>query len=190
MTHTPPVPRFAAGDAFPSRVLRDIDGADVPIPDPGGAWVHLQLRRYAGCPICSLHLRSFAQRHGELRAAGVLEVAVFHSTAEELRAVHKQPFAVVPDPDKRLYAELGVGTSAGAVLDPRVWPTAMRAVASGASSDPSAGRAGGSFGLPADFLITPGGVVAASKYGVHADDQWSLDELLALLPAARASASR
>jgi hypothetical protein len=35
-----------------------------------GAWdrpdshhlIHLQFRRYAGCPICNLHLRSFVER--------------------------------------------------------------------------------------------------------------------------------
>jgi hypothetical protein len=35
-------------------------------------------------------------------------------------------------------------------------------------------------GLPADFLIEPGGRVIAAKYGRHAGDQWSVDEVLAL----------
>jgi len=33
------------------------------IPEPDGL-VHLQFRRFAGCPVCNLHLRSFASRHG------------------------------------------------------------------------------------------------------------------------------
>jgi hypothetical protein len=37
---------------------------------------------------------------------------------------------------------------------------------------------GGRFGLPADFLIAPDGRVAALKYGRHAYDQWTVDELL------------
>jgi hypothetical protein len=37
---------------------------------------------------------------------------------------------------------------------------------------------GGSLGLPADFLIASDGRVLALKYGRHADDQWSIDELL------------
>jgi peroxiredoxin len=173
--------RFGAGDFIRPRTLQTIDGASVSIPDPGGALVHLQFRRYAGCPICSLHLRSFTQRHEELVAAGIREVVVFHSPEAELRKVHRLPFAVIADPDKRLYAEFGVGTSPRAVLDPRVWPTALRAVAARASADPKVGRESGSFGLPADFLIAPEGRVRASKYGVHADDQWSVDELLRLL---------
>jgi hypothetical protein len=95
------------------------------------------------------------------------------------------PFDVVPDPTKALYDALGVGTSPRAVLDPRVWVTAARAVASGASADPTAGRSDGSFGLPADFLVAPDGRVVAVKYGVHADDQWSFDEVLALAAEGR-----
>ena len=35
-------------------------------------------------------------------------------------------------------------------------------------------------GLPADFLLAPDGHVLAYKYGVHAYDQWSVDDLLHL----------
>jgi len=169
------------GDTFVPRELSSIDGERVRIPDRTHAFVHLQLRRYAGCPICSLHLRSIEARHAELVSAGIREVVVFHSSAEDIRKVHRGwPFAVVADPRKELYAALGVGTSVRAVLDPRVWPTAVRAVASGASADPTAGAADGSTGLPGDFLVSRDGLVLAAKVGAHADDQWSVDELLAL----------
>ena len=39
---------------------------------------------------------------------------------------------------------------------------------------------GGRFGLPADFLVGTGGRILAVKYGQHADDHWTVDELLAL----------
>ncbi len=39
---------------------------------------------------------------------------------------------------------------------------------------------GGRLGLPADFLIAPDGSVLACKYGSHAYDQWSVDDILAL----------
>jgi len=35
-------------------------------------------------------------------------------------------------------------------------------------------------GLPADFLVAQDGRILALKYGVHANDQWSVDELLSL----------
>ncbi len=39
---------------------------------------------------------------------------------------------------------------------------------------------GGRLGLPADFLIAADGRILAARYGEHAGDQWSVDELLDL----------
>lgn len=174
-----PSRRRTAVSLIAPRELATLDRGKIRVPDPNRV-VHLQLRRFAGCPICSLHLRSFAKRHGEIVAAGVVEVAVFHSRAEDLRLVHSHlPFAVVPDPDKHLYTQLGVGTSPRALLDPRAWPAVARALATHASPQPNAGHSDGSFGLPGDFLIARDGRIFAHKYGRHADDQWSVDEMLA-----------
>jgi peroxiredoxin len=145
------------------------------------------MRRYAGCPICSLHLRSFSRRKDDLERAGIREVVVFHSSAGELRKVHTDlPFDLVPDPERRLYRALGVTTSPRALLDPRGLFAAARAAVLGASANPTAGMSDGSLGLPADFLVAPDGIVRALKYGVYADDQWSVDEVLALAEGARA----
>jgi hypothetical protein len=122
-------------------------------------------------------------------------VVVFHSTATALRPhVHDLPFPVVPDPDKRLYAELGVESSPRALLDPRAWPTIARAVAAstwawlrGRRPLPTVRPAGGRYGLPADLLVAPDGTVVAAHYGVHADDQWTVDEVLVEAAAAAAA---
>ena len=181
---------LSPGDLLPARELTAVSGERVRVPD-GRGLVHLQLRRFAGCPICHLHLRSFVSRHAELAAAGVREVVVFHSPAEEL-APHASghPFPLIPDPDKRLYTELGVESSPRALLDPRAWLPILRAVALGTAAmiagrqrPPAASPRGGRFGLPGDFLFAPDGRVIACKYGEHADDQWSVDEVLCLAVA-------
>jgi hypothetical protein len=41
---------------------------------------------------------------------------------------------------------------------------------------------GGQLGVPADFLIASDGRVIAAKYGQHAYDQWTVDELLTHSP--------
>ncbi|MFD0687398.1 peroxiredoxin-like family protein [Actinomadura fibrosa] len=179
--------RLTPGSDVPARDLVPVNGPPVPVPDPGGL-VHLQFRRFAGCPVCNLHLRSIAGRHREIEAAGIREVAVFHSPAGEL-APHAEglPFPVVGDPRQKLYAEFGVGSSRRALLDPRAWGPIARALLTGTwqvlrgrERLPASRPAGGRLGLPADFLITPDGRVAAVKYGEHAYDQWSVDELLSL----------
>jgi peroxiredoxin len=185
-----PDARLRAGDTFSARELCTLAGDTVRIPDPRQL-VHLQMRRYAGCPICSLHLRSFVQRQDDLARAGIREVAVFHSSAGELRRVHTElPFDVVPDPRRSLYAALGCTASPLALLHPRGFLAALRGAAAGASSAPSAGVADGVFGLPADFLVAPDGKLIAVKYGKHADDQWSIDELLSLAKRAPAPEAR
>src|ERR671925_169731 len=97
------------GDAFPTLELAASSGQPVTIPDPDGDYVHLQLRRFAGCPICNLHLRSIVTRHDEIRSHGIREVVVFHATAAEL-AKHEAelPFPLIADPERALYRRLGV----------------------------------------------------------------------------------
>jgi peroxiredoxin len=175
------------GARVAARQLSAISGAPVRIPDRGRR-IHLQFRRFAGCPVCNLHLRSIVQRHAEIEAANIREVVVFHSTAQDL-LVHtdRLPFDVVADPEKKLYAEFGVEASARALLDPRAWTfivggvlrSAHATIAHGTPA-PSMIPQGGRLGLPADFLIANDGCVLACKYGHHAYDQWSVDQLLEL----------
>ena len=118
--------RLEPGDTVSPHQLVAISGAPVNVPDPGQL-VHLELRRFAGCPICNLHLRSVVLRKDELAAAGIKEVVVFHSTDEELRKYQAElPVAVIADPDKKLYAEFGVEKSPRAVLNPGAWPGVIR----------------------------------------------------------------
>ncbi|MEU8125136.1 peroxiredoxin-like family protein [Spirillospora sp. NPDC049024] len=178
---------LAPGSDVPARDLTPVDGPPIPVPDPGRL-VHLQFRRFAGCPICNLHLRSIVRRHDEIEAAGIREVVVFHSSAKELREyVGGLPFPLVGDPAKRLYAEFGVESARRALLDPRVWWTIVRGSARDTwnvlrrrSPAPKLMPNGGRLGLPADFLIGTDGRIVAVKYGEHAYDQWTVDELLAL----------
>jgi hypothetical protein len=178
--------RIRPGAVLRLGTLAAVSGRPVAVPDAG--LVHLQLRRFAGCPVCNLHLRSFARRHGDILAAGIREVVVFHSPASELLPhAADLPFDAVADPEKRLYQELGAEVGARALLDPRAWLpiawavlTAARAFVREGRPLPATRQPGGRLGLPADFLIAGDGRVLACKYGEHAYDQWSVDELLAL----------
>jgi peroxiredoxin len=181
------MPKLSTGDTIAPRVLTTIRSEAVPVPDPQ-CLVHLQFRRYAGCPICNVHLRSVARRHDEIQATGIREVAVFHSPAEDMLPHQGAlPFAAVADPQRLLYVEFGVETSRRAVTHPRTWttplnpglyPVVLRGLRNGGSPGPRHGET--MLGLPADFLIDPAGRVVALHYGRHANDQWSVDELIEL----------
>jgi peroxiredoxin len=182
--------RLRPGATIVRRELTAIDGSTVRVPDPTHL-VHLQFRRFAGCPVCQLHLRSIVNRHDVIKSAGIREVVVFHSSKAKLQ-VHAAdlPFAVVADPARRLYREFGVESSPRALLSPRAWVPILRAISLSVwktlrhgAPIPSINPDGGRYGLPAEFLIDPTGEIVDSKYGHHASDQWSVDELLHLAHA-------
>jgi peroxiredoxin len=179
--------RLSVGTVISGRELVTIADTPIQMPDTKRL-IHLQFRRFAGCPICNLHLRSIARRHDEIVAAGVVEVVVFHSTKHKLLAHSTDlPLAVIADPDKRLYTEFGVESGVRALAYPRAWLpigkgilVSLKEIALNGRRAPSLNPQGGRYGLPADFLIAPDGRLVACKYGTHASDQWSVDEILAL----------
>ncbi|WP_338425798.1 peroxiredoxin-like family protein [Sphingopyxis kveilinensis] len=186
------VGRIDTGHRVGRLDLVAVDGSSVAVPHPQRL-THLQFRRFAGCPVCNVHLRSFARRYADIEAADIREIVFFHSTEAELRKyVADLPFAIVADPTKRYYRAFGVEAGVRALLDPRGWPKILRAVAGGLV-DIMRGRptpplipAGGRYGLPADVLIDRDGRVVAIKYGAHVDDQWEVDDLLEIARSARA----
>lgn len=171
--------KISSGTRVANRVLVTLKAESVAIPDSSNI-VHLQFRRFAGCPFCSLHLHAFAQRHDEIIAAGIREIVVFRSTTSALLRHHRElPFAIIPDPQGKLYADFGVESGSRALLNTRVLMTALPNVIRMLPKLPGIPRWGQSaLVLPADFLITPDARILACKYGTHADDQWSVDELL------------
>lgn len=173
------VTRLAPGDRAPAIAATTIHGRSLSLPDLAAPFVHLQFRRFAGCPVCNFHLLGFSRRAGEIAAAGVREVVVFHSSTEEMLKYQAQlPFDCIADPSKRLYRDFGVEVSMRALLHPRVLWSGTRWVLQARRFYRRAEN--GVLGLPADFLIDRSGRIVAAKYGEHADDHWSVDELLAL----------
>lgn len=167
--------RRLVGEQLPSLRFIDLQGDSVNLP--AAVTVHLQFRRFAGCPVCNLHLQTFARAQQRLRQAGVLTVAFFHSTVEQMMPYQgRLPFACVPDPDRHWYRYFGVERSWVAVAHPRVIGAALK----GLLTAPSNPFVGGSdqTGLPADFLVDRRNVIVASRYGAHANDQWSVDDVL------------
>jgi peroxiredoxin len=189
--------RRGAGDRIDPFEVLDVRNERISVPSTA-RFTHLQFRRFAGCPVCNLHLRSFEKRHADVEAAGIREVVLFHTPANDLvEHTSHLPFAIVPDPDLRLYRALGVESSPRAMLDPRAWLPIFRAIVAGTialarrrAKLPAARPHGGRFGLPADFLLDHEGRIVACHYGDHAADQWSVDELLALAAAPRRAHTR
>src|SRR6266403_3815631 len=173
--------QLTVGDVVRHHEFTTIHGKQIRIPDTERL-VHLQFRRYAGCPACNVHLRSIARRHDDILAAGIREVVLFHSKRETMLDFQGElPFAAIADPEKKLYAEFGVGKmSPLSAFDPRSWRAVYRALTRSPNLRGAMGKGEEHMSLPADFLIGPDGVILAAKYGEYVDDHWSVDDLLAL----------
>src|SRR5438128_5369963 len=168
--------KFKPGDIVPATTLESVTGEPINLPD-ASRLVHLQFRRFVDCPICNTHIAELCGRAGDIEAAGIKEVIVFHSSAKSIRSYQKDvPFVLVGDPKKALYKEFGVESSLG-FISRKSLGAAMRGIAHGHFG---LRLSGGPFGLPGDFLIAPSGRIKAVKYGTHAYDQCAVDELIAL----------
>jgi peroxiredoxin len=169
--------KLKVGETFQQLALTNIHGAPVALPDIQSKWVHLQFLRFAGCPICNLHLQTFLKKAEVLKTAGIHEVLLFHSSTESLLPFQGAfPFDVIGDPEKILYRRFGVESSVFSILNPLAWPAIIKGNL--AKARPRGGPEGGPLGLPADVLMTPQGTIIAVHYGTYASDQWTVEQVL------------
>lgn len=174
--------RLREGDQAPAFATDAANGRRVALRQFRGRTVLLKFLRFAGCPICSLHVREFVRRHGELVAAGLTTVAVYHSpvaTIDGRLARLEVPFTLVADPDKTVFAAYAVETSIRGMFTRHVMRDYLRAIGAGFLSRPF-GHEGGIQGHPADFLIDGGGVVRFAHYGRDYADTMTVDDILAV----------
>ncbi|MGJ7504838.1 AhpC/TSA family protein [Variovorax sp. ZT5P49] len=171
--------KLLPGSVAPPLRLQTIHGKAIATQGFETQYLHLQFRRFAGCPVCNFHLMVMARRQPEIAAAGIRQVVFFHSSREEMLKYQSQlPFDCVADLKKDFYRAYGVETSWRALLNPRVFWSGMRWVLATGRFYRKAEN--GILGLPADFLIDARGRVVAAHYGEHADDHWEVDDLLRL----------
>jgi peroxiredoxin len=177
--------KYTKGMYVKAATLQSVSDEKIRLP-AGDKLIHLQFRRFAGCPVCNLHLQSFARKQQQLHQAGIKEVIVFHSGKEALlQQTRGFPFSLIADPKKKLYKAFGVASSPWALLHPKTFLTIIKGVVvsfieylQGKHPLPSLRPEGGSLGLPADFLIDTDGKIIDCYYGRHADDHWSVEDVL------------
>lgn len=169
--------RLREGDLAPPIHATSVHGSEVLVPGRWSGFTHVQFLRFAGCPVCNLHLQAFIQRNAELHAAGIREVVLFHSEANFIDDYYGElPFAMIADPRREIYAQYGIETSLWALLNPGAWPGLVKGYRL-----KKAGKIDSTtLGLPADFLIDSTGRILRCAYGAHSSDQWSVDDVLAM----------
>lgn len=138
----------------------------------------LAFHRYASCPVCNFSLRQFQHEYDNLLEMGVRYVPVFHSSVENMQEAYSEepPFAIIADPDMKLYKSYGLKPSLSAFLHPK-------AIGDGFKAVNSILQPGYRFKFapektiltkPADFLIKANGEIAFVHYGKSLGDSISV----------------
>ena len=139
-------------------------------------------------------MRQFAEAHEEFVAADVGIVRIFHSPlpALQMYAISgvAEKFAILADPERAVYREYGVGNSLLGVLNPKGFRRYFEAARAGMRPKLSDMIRDGVFGIVADFVIDPDGVVAGVRYGTSFSDATSPERALAWVAELRAEAER
>lgn len=167
------------GNHISPLTLTDIYEQPVNLIPQTGKFTHIQFRRFAGCPVCNLHLQSFFEQASALENAGIQEVIFFHASKENMLAnTVKTSFHLIADLEKTYYKQFGLESSWKALLHPSVLTSATQGLFANGFAKPE--KLETELVVPADFLINEQGEIIALKYGKHANDQWSVNEVLTL----------
>ena len=141
--------------------------------------VALIFLRYAGCPLCQLHVSAISRKYPEI-AAKDTDVIVFVqsrvNTLVEEGYPGAFPFKLVADPDGDFYELYGVGS--GNILDilnSRVIGKAVKAVIRGHKQGKMEGN---QWQLPGDFIVGKDGRLKLAHVGTDIGDNLKPDELM------------
>lgn len=165
--------RLIAPVQAPVIDLKDVTGK--PLIIGGGKPTLVAFFRDAACPFCNVRIYELTRRYDELAAKGLNIVAIFASPEEAVCGFIMQrprPFAIVADPEKTSYGAYGIGSSLAGKL--KAILTRVPTLLQGLRMVGLAGLNTNNV-MPADFLITPEGVVSYTYYGEDAGDRLSFD---------------
>lgn len=177
--------RLQVGAQAPHFSAHSMKGDALSLDSYRGHQVLLQFYRFAGCPPCNLHVREFMRRYDELQALDINVIAFFHSPRASLEKQMDDvefPFAIVPDPDKKIFHQYGVETSMRGLLTRQSLKETWKAARAGFAPNPLL-QEGGLDGLPANFLIDQAGLIWHAHYGRDAVDTLPVDRVLELVRA-------
>jgi peroxiredoxin len=172
-----------AGELARDFRVRDLAGSLVTLEQYRGKYLLLSMYRSPDCPLCGLRLYQLSLAYPDLQAVGVEVVVAFEAgspTVSKYAAIHRYPFAMVPDPDRELFQKYAVRPAwwgMRGVLRLHSYWRAWRLRVGGRMSSGNLSQ------LPADLLIGPDQVVLRAYYGHDIGDHLSLQEVIQMVPA-------
>lgn len=172
--------QLQSGQIAPTFSATTHEGEPIDLEAYRGRKVWLAFFRYAACPLCNNRIHEQLQRHREFVDAGIEVMAVFQSSADNIKKyVGRQdpPFPLIADPELSLYRRYGVHPNTWGMFYPRNFIRAISAVRRGFMPRPA--DSGPLAMIPADFLVDPEGLLWRTYYGKAISDHIPFDDVLA-----------
>jgi peroxiredoxin len=174
--------RLIPGDVAPDFALPSLSGQAFKLSDLRGKRVLMRFNRQAGCPVCNPRNRDFIRLYPIFERASIEVVSVFGSSEDALpNGVGKQnpPYPCLADPKDRVYAQYGVERSLLGIMTMKNMAAIKEGMAVRDAFDMTAnGMDGEVTRMPAEFLISPDGVIERTHYHAFAADFLPMDTLM------------
>ena len=172
------------GQKLPLESIKTIMNKDIALAH-GSGLIHIQMRRFSGCPLCNVHLVLLAERMTEIAAKGIIEVVVFRTSdviiKENQGSVEwAKDLNFFGDEEGKLYKLFGIENKG---MMGYMNLKAIKLGLSGMKYVKGYRKFGKKvYNCPMDILVDSStGTIVALKYGTTVYDQWSVDELLSLV---------
>ena len=171
--------RLTIGSKAPVFASEALGGRHVDLAAVRGGPVLLKFYRFATCPVCNLHMHRFIKDYPAVQALGLTTVVLYHSPAAKLEEtnIDLPPFALVPDPEKRIFRSYGVEKGLAGMFSPTVMRDYYRALKAGFPPGMFT-QDGGITGNPADFIIDAEGRIVFAHYGRHYADSLDAEQVV------------
>lgn len=174
------------GDKVPNFTTKDVLGNKINLKKTlKNSNVLLTFLRPAWCPICNARTHELIRNYEALKAQGFEVIAVYPSTAEELKGYVNDlsiPFAVIADPEEELYRLYKVERSKEKYNRVGKEPKALKALKEGQELYKKHGNDYGGLQqvkepiIPADFVLEKDKIKQA-YYGAFLGDHLSIKDL-------------
>lgn len=163
--------KYSLGDTLPEFDAVTSHNEKISSRDYLGQPLWLGIYRYASCPLCNLRIHEIIQRWPAYAAKGLQKLAVFQSDADTMAHYvgnQQPPFALIADPEEKIYALFGAAHSWAGFVHPANAAPLARATRAGFLPGKMQGTKSR---LPMDLLIDKDGTIvdifAAKFIGDH-----------------------
>lgn len=173
--------KLQAQQTAPDFNTTDVFNNSISLHSFKGKKVYLLFMRFAGCPVCNLHVHSLLKHADAFKEKNIEVVLVYESSISTMRTYLDDtayPFTFVADPQNALYDRYGIEKSWGKFLA-SLFKGLIAKVGAGEKLFKKKPKADGKLNrMEAEFLIDESGKIVIAHYASFLGDNVSIEKIL------------